>query len=1407
MPEIKPHNSEPVPEELIYDKQSEQVGVTKHPEKLKAVIVEARGALEARARNIADAAMSRNKSELKGIGGLAKKIWVHNLFQSFYRQKEIAKAKQALLESQNLYAGEHEGAKEEDHQAAMEAIVTRFASEYDETIHGEAGEWRKVLSHRCDTDAGLESSERDQTIKAAVNDLILSYARGDIDEKAFAEQKVRIFSAVTTDKKREGDVTTAMEYADNLLEIAQQVRDKASYEETLENIDLDLDIVIGRAKAGVRTEAQFDTVDRIVEKLQKTKVGRLVNETTLAGGVAIAYSLGSIFSQRIARSKAAAVATFGGTALVGAGLAAAREGHRLEEERRQHARERAEGRHFVHPEKPRREEMEKFRYETWNAYELGARLEGSLYEGKGSERQPRKNISSEEITKAIAQLADIEARVKLSDTKSIDLISFSNVRNVESERTTLDIIRAQAKVDLRNLIKQTDYRGPSPYGEEEYGLPKYDFDKNLKELSQTTADSIRGTMGERDRAFRSMKHREMGKKALIAFGTGLVIGAGAQEIGAAFNPNQEGLVGYLAGHHNTASGVHYTMLRSFFGKDISATSAPHHLWEQGNLKVDLPQGYDLHPDGHGAFSLIGEGGKVINPNIHLNADGTLDDGAVAELAKHGISMHTGSVSVVEHGSTLKEVSADRYIADHQGEFHQIHRELWYGNDTPPPVFDKNELRGDLLLNKHTGSYDFSVARMTADGSYQTVNGVKLSADAHALAAAGKLKMLFSLSRGTQNRVIEVTIGSDFKAHVDPQSDIGKLLFRTVDGKPVCLAKFSEVAQTMGDKKGVEQVRLLATAVGKGFDSVKGQVGEDVTRLVPKTIVDMPGGHPFDLPPIIPLVGRTPLERENSEKGGGGVEYYDNESERLTKEGKRYAEDGSERLSREVVTTYDGTPLKEPDLKESRLSPEEVQDALHSMEGYLKDQPEEYRKLLESLNRQIGDDMGNEVKMSVVIPCYREGENIYRTLLGWTEKQKGVTPADVEFIVFVNSPNAETPIDETTLKEIERFQREHPEYPNVKVVRHQFDFEKEKTKMGMVYKVPSDLAVFRNLARLERGASQEQVAGQMMRAGGADAVDRNPRFLENLITFMKKYPETEQLRTQATYPPEVMEKFPLLHAYHVFRHGADALFTGGTSNQGLGTFRARIYAEAGGFPRGAAIAEEIALNKKIRSQVEDKGTKGIKKLLVKNAIDNPRRELFALVKGDRMLYGYKGYGKERETEMRDFDWEAVVNGSKKLTPEEVRNSNLTTENATREFDTLFGSFARRLGNGSIVSTVLEGNFVEKESLPASSRFLIQNDVLAIEKKIQTRISRGENIDRGHDADVAALGAALAKHLFDRTFRLALGLEPGKDYEYVNDAEGNSHVRFGSRSAFRSRGVDKLKKMSKKKWANFEDYWEE
>ena len=65
--------------------------------KKKIVIVEHAQAVETEARDTAEARMTASQKELKGVKGFFKKIWKHNLFQEYYRQKEIASAREKIF--------------------------------------------------------------------------------------------------------------------------------------------------------------------------------------------------------------------------------------------------------------------------------------------------------------------------------------------------------------------------------------------------------------------------------------------------------------------------------------------------------------------------------------------------------------------------------------------------------------------------------------------------------------------------------------------------------------------------------------------------------------------------------------------------------------------------------------------------------------------------------------------------------------------------------------------------------------------------------------------------------------------------------------------------------------------------------------------------------------------------------------------------------------------------------------------------------------------------------------------------------------------------------------------------------------------------------------------------------------
>jgi ADP-heptose:LPS heptosyltransferase len=131
-----------------------------------------------------------------------------------------------------------------------------------------------------------------------------------------------------------------------------------------------------------------------------------------------------------------------------------------------------------------------------------------------------------------------------------------------------------------------------------------------------------------------------------------------------------------------------------------------------------------------------------------------------------------------------------------------------------------------------------------------------------------MKMLFSLTRGTQNNVIEVPIDAQGHISIDPNSENGKMLFEMdVKGHAVFKGKFAEVAQSLGMKNGVEQMGILATHTGDGLGPIKDvidipavdktstflQVAEHSTKFM------IPSDYEVDWPFVIPMAGRRPME--------------------------------------------------------------------------------------------------------------------------------------------------------------------------------------------------------------------------------------------------------------------------------------------------------------------------------------------------------------------------------------------------------------------------------------------------------------------------------------------------------------------------------------------------------------------
>lgn len=353
----------------------------------------------------------------------------------------------------------------------------------------------------------------------------------------------------------------------------------------------------------------------------------------------------------------------------------------------------------------------------------------------------------------------------------------------------------------------------------------------------------------------------------------------------------------------------------------------------------------------------------------------------------------------------------------------------------------------------------------------------------------------------------------------------------------------------------------------------------------------------------------------------------------------------------------------------------VQTALADLNGGTKG----YAKELEEVNASL-PPMNKNIKLSVVIPAYNESRKILKTLNNWTNQLnvvdgKPINPQEVEIIILVNRPNTSRSFDDTA-DQIEKFKQEHPDFAgSIHVLRKTFNFQNQQVerngqtvevpdvKMGTIYRYGADLALLRNLNRAD--IDRLRVANHLIRTGGADVSGRSPFHIARVFAFFDQYPQLEQYVSLSDYHPDIYKKLPLLYLVRKLSDGMNEFLTKGRSHIGLGTYRAGIYAEAGGFDFGVKIAEEVNLSRRMRRVMKNRegGVEAVRKReLVLNALDDPRRDIATLFADKEITRAYDDY--EINDAVRKIELNEV------LTNDVPPGAQLNAENAQKQVSAIF-----------------------------------------------------------------------------------------------------------------------------------------
>jgi hypothetical protein len=1119
-----------------------------------------RTAVQAKAIDHGDAYIAEQTSQ-HGFKGVMKRIWHGNLAHDYIRQREIQHGRSTIVAERNSFA--LSGGTLEEHDAAMSAVVNRFTEGF---------------LHEGESSHALDDTEPSQRLRTGVTELVRGFAVGSVTAEVLAEEKVRLLSDYGRTLSAE-DRNKGLLFANNITEVAIAAKAAVANGLAVDKIDQLLSINSGEAQTGARTEARQTATDKIVNKLYSTKAGALVNETTLALGVGVVMTIGK-FTTRKAATAAGAFVGLG----VGAGLIAGARAHaKIGQERQLHMRQRATGGEMpIAGSAKRREAMEGTRYDTVRATDLQDRL---------AQARAAVDEANPATTDALLNsVCEISTRIRLSDEESKDLIQYKSETSLEQERHSLDLTLAEAKIQLmRSGVSAA----------------------TITERASAVVELLRSDITDKDRVFGKLQRQQTIKMAAIGFGSGMVIGTVVQEVKAAFSDDIQGVF-----ESDATSQDRRTLLAGIFRSHNH--SVANHVAPVGNetplndnLSIGLPPDYHMQATSTGHYQLLGPNGSPIVDDVALDSNGQIEQSSLTALHNAGVNPsshleHYTTTSTVLEKSTL---TPQQYLQAHPSQFTDIHRELWYDNDTT--IFDKNELRLDwggqggsgVAAN---GDYQFDVKSMFPAGSFHE----GANTDAQQLISSGKMAIALSMDKASQASALMIHVDTNGIATIKADSWEARSMFENRNGQAHYVGGYAEAVQLMGQNpNGGETVRSLATVVG---DNQPKAAEESVSNIVltqhDRTVMDMniveKSDLPVEIPFPIPVYGRRGLEslREQSnlvDPNLGGM-YYGGMSleqlqqwlkvhpEMIQQRSLAISEDGSKRW-----IEADGSEVMRDVAREREI-----------LSGYLdrerESDPEHFNRVVQIVERM--PKMNNQCRVAVNIPAWMEAKNLNGLLTKYmAQVDHHGDPLDLnlfEINILINR-KAGTPGDDSVAV-IDNFIAAYQATHGVKPPVNYYDIEIKPpdNNVGYARKLLTDAISMRSIKR------EEQSAALYYETEDADLTMVDPRTILNVITKMDAKPHLDAVRGLQDRDPQSMVQndflllrrrtwdfFELLARNKKFRDPQNPswnftwnrVVTGGWNT----AYSAEAYALIGGYEKVVA-GEDMSIGEKI-TMVRGNGT--------------------------------------------------------------------------------------------------------------------------------------------------------------------------------------------------------------------------
>lgn len=1034
----------------------------------------------------------RQQTTENGFKGFIKKIWYGNLARDYIRQRQLMRTSHEIIDQQNIYAGS--GSNKAGHDLAMAATIERVTSDYG-------------LLHNGETNVDASEVDGGQLLAQDLKQLVARYAVGDISDETLKVEKDRLVGIFGA-RRHEDDRHKGQLLADNVIEVARNAKAAISHSKTLADIDAALDLKVADVRLGVRTSASRELTDRVIDKLYSTKIGSVVNETTLATAAAVGIGVAKFTVRKI-------VSAVGSTVAIGAGsavIAGARETHRVKQERRLHSRQMAEGGELYDRTAHRRQQMEATRYQTTRSDVLNHNLRQSL-ESEGPDK----------FSSLLQAVTETQARIDMSDRLGIDLISYESKQRVEQQRLDLDLSLAEAKVALKAMLESN---------RDKLTESSWSIDEAISHGSDLIRASIEGEMSEKDQAFHRLQAKRALASAAIGFAVGAVIGTSSQEIRTVFDKGLQGVFEHSdkqADRVTELAGLFNNQQHTLEGKFPTSDFA-HSSFHQGINAIDLPKGYHI-TDKH---DLVGPDGKVLAENIKLGPNGTLTKESEHELMAQGLVLHVSREAFKTSHTEIstQEVSASDYVSSHPEQFTNINRELWYDNNSPYP--NQNELGtwwggvNNTGINAQ-GNFVLNVSHMTPTGSFEGSQSV----NPYDLISNHQLALAVSLDQNNQNQVILIPFDSNGNATIDASNPVLSSVFSNQSGHAVFTGVYAEVVQIDGQTSGMTDVSVLSTVVGSNspgniaatVQSVVHATGEHVI-----THIEIPTEKslPVEVAPVVPVYARRGLE-DLSTAGPGEISpgYYAYGYDGNRPFERYWPKERSPRLVRNPNARLDpGTELSWYRAQQQRLLGSEY---VSEIDGYI-DSSEELKRI------------NNETKAIVCIPvaAASEADNIYRTLslfAGQDQEAKDSTVIllNLNWPETITSDTVKMELVNKTRSEIERAKADFPDL-NLAVFEKVWSEEFIKSKQrvadgklksdiyGTVIKVLYDTAALA-MDRAVRDGRRQGETESIIITNDADTAGMSRHYLRNYLNAMERRPDTDVFSGTIRRGVEAYKEYP------------------------------------------------------------------------------------------------------------------------------------------------------------------------------------------------------------------------------------------------------------------------------------------